>query len=177
MKRLFGAIINYIFNEVVTHVPCHALRKLYLRAFNKNIHKSSVILMHSKIPNFWNLEIGSNSIINQYCHIDCRHYRVIIKTNVDIGPFSRIWTLGHNPNNELHALYGGDVLIEDHVWIASGVTILPSVKLLRGAVVGASSVVHKSVGEKEIVAGNPARHIKMRDNNLNYNINYKPLLD
>ncbi|OMP32677.1 acyltransferase [Mangrovimonas sp. DI 80] len=133
--------------------------------------------MHTKIPNFWNLEIGRNSIINQYCLIDCRQYKVVIKDNVDIGPFSRIWTLGHNPHAENHDLYGGDVNIENHVWIASGVTVLPRVRLLRGAVVGASSVVHKNVGEKEIVAGNPAQLIKMRENSLSYSINYKPLLD
>ncbi|MCC8358451.1 acyltransferase [Salinimicrobium sediminilitoris] len=133
--------------------------------------------MHTKIPNFWNLEIGDNSIINQSCHLDCRQFKVIIKDNVDIGPYTRIWTLGHDPHDDKHSLYGGDVVLSDHVWVASGVTILPYVNLEKGAVVAASSVVHKSVKEKEIVAGNPAKFIKLRNNKLIYTINYKPLLD
>lgn len=177
MKRYLGALINFLFNEIITHIPIHFLRKGYLRLFNKKIHSKSVILMHTKIPNFWNLEIGQNSIINQYCHLDCRQYKVVIKDNVDIGPYTKIWTLGHNPNDENHALYGGDVTIKNHVWIASGVTILPNLKIDTGAVVAASSLVHKSVGEKEIVGGNPAKFIKKRMNSLSYQINYRPLFE
>ena len=60
MKRYGGAILNFLFNEIITHIPIHVLRKTFLRLFNKNIAASSVILMHTKIPCFWNIEIGYN---------------------------------------------------------------------------------------------------------------------
>lgn len=177
MKHFGGAILNFLFNDIITHIPIHALRKGFLRVFNKNISSSSVILMHTKMPCFWNLSIGKNSIVNQYCLLDGRRYKVVIKDNVDIGPYTRIWTLGHDPDNPNHDLYGGDVIIENHVWIASGVTIMPNLRIARGSVVAANSLLLKSTEDKDIVAGVPAKFIRKRNNPLTYNINYKVFLE
>lgn len=56
----------------------------------------------------------------------------------------------------------GPIVIDDDVWVGYGVTILSGVHIGKGAVVGACSVVTKDVPEYSIVAGNPARIIKMR---------------
>jgi acetyltransferase-like isoleucine patch superfamily enzyme len=56
----------------------------------------------------------------------------------------------------------GDVIIGNDVWIATGATILSGVKIGDGAVIGACSVVTKDVEPYSIVAGNPARLIRMR---------------
>jgi phosphonate metabolism protein (transferase hexapeptide repeat family) len=47
-------------------------------------------------------------------------------------------------------------------WIGHGSTILPGVEIGTGAVVGAGAVVTKDVAPYEIVAGVPAKHIRMR---------------
>lgn len=52
--------------------------------------------------------------------------------------------------------------IEHDVWIGAQVTLLPGVTIATGAVVGAGSVVTRSVGPYEIVAGNPARLVRKR---------------
>lgn len=52
------------------------------------------------------------------------------------------------------------VVIEDHVWIACGVTILKGVTIGEGAVVAAGSVVTHDVPKRALVAGNPAKVIK-----------------
>ena len=54
------------------------------------------------------------------------------------------------------------VVIEDDVWLGAGVTILPGVTVGRGAIVAAGSVVTSSIGEYQIVAGVPARFLRMR---------------
>ena len=133
--------------------------------------------MHSRFLNFWEIEIGERAVINQYCLMDCRKYRIRIEHDADIGPYTKIWTLGHNPNSDLHELYGGDVNIHHHVWIASGVTILPNLSVFQGAVVAASSVVHKDVEALSIVAGNPVVKIKTRVNSLTYKLNYEPIFE
>ncbi len=52
------------------------------------------------------------------------------------------------------------VSIGENCWIGQNAVILPGVKIGRGSVVGAQSVVTKSVDEYTIVAGNPAKAIK-----------------
>lgn len=59
----------------------------------------------------------------------------------------------------------GDILIEDDVWIGSNSVILSGVKIGRGCIIGAGSIVTKSIPPYSIVAGNPARIIKQRFDN------------
>lgn len=57
---------------------------------------------------------------------------------------------------------GETLVIEDDVWIAHNVVILPACKFIgRGAIIGAGAIVTKNVDRYAIVAGNPAR--KLRD--------------
>ena len=55
-----------------------------------------------------------------------------------------------------------DVIIEDGVWCGCNVTILKGVRIGKGAVVAAGSVVTKDVPSYSIVGGNPAKVIKYR---------------
>ena len=54
--------------------------------------------------------------------------------------------------------------IGNDVWIGSNVTLNDGVTVGQGAVIASNSVVTKSVGEYEIVGGNPAKIIKKRFN-------------
>lgn len=54
------------------------------------------------------------------------------------------------------------IVIEDDIWIGGNSVILPGVRIKRGAVVGAGSVVTKDVPENGVVGGNPARILKYR---------------
>ena len=54
------------------------------------------------------------------------------------------------------------VVIESGVWIGANASILPGIKIGRGAIVGAGALVNKNVAAYEIVAGVPARTIGNR---------------
>jgi acetyltransferase-like isoleucine patch superfamily enzyme len=56
----------------------------------------------------------------------------------------------------------GPIIVEDDVWLGVGVTVLSGVRIGKGSVVGAGAVVTHDVPEGAIVAGVPARVIKMR---------------
>lgn len=56
--------------------------------------------------------------------------------------------------------YGLEINIGEDCWIGGNVVILPGVRIGRGSVVGAGSVVTKSVPDFTIVAGNPAKFIR-----------------
>lgn len=55
---------------------------------------------------------------------------------------------------------GHPIVIEDDVWIGANSIILPGVRIGRGSVIGAGSVVTKDIPSMVIAAGNPARVIK-----------------
>ena len=54
------------------------------------------------------------------------------------------------------------VIVEDDVWIGTRVTLLKGVRIGRGSVIGAGSVVTKSIPPFSIAAGNPCRVLRPR---------------
>ena len=87
---------------------------------------------------------------------------VIIGNNVDIAQETNIWTEQHDYNSPTYKPVCKEVIIEDYVWLASRVTVLPGVHIGRGAVVASGAVVTKDVPPLAIVAGIPAKIIGYR---------------
>lgn len=108
--------------------------------------------------------IGNNSGIGINAKLGIVH----IGNNVMMAPECVIITSNHKfdrldiPMCEQGAEPDKPVYIEDDVWIGYRVTILPGVKIGKGAIVGAGAIVTKDVPENAIVGGNPARVIKYR---------------
>ena len=63
---------------------------------------------------------------------------------------------------KFEALSKGDIIVEDDVWIGTRVTILSGVRIGRGAVISAGSLVVKDVPPYTIVGGVPAKVLKRR---------------
>ncbi len=92
--------------------------------------------------------------------------RVSIAPNVVFAPFS-------SPNNSPHLQahpYVADKLVSrkkitvgDDVWLGAGAIILAGVTIGDGAIVGAGAVVNEEVAPHSIVAGVPARVVRILD--------------
>jgi virginiamycin A acetyltransferase len=63
---------------------------------------------------------------------------------------------------ELDSQTKGPIIIEDDVWIGYGSTILSGVRIGKGAIIAAGSIVTKDAPSYSIIGGNPARIIKYR---------------
>jgi maltose O-acetyltransferase len=106
-----------------------------------------------------NSGIGTNSII---------HQNTKIGKDVLMGEDVLIITKSHDFDkcNIPMRLQGfkplNGVTIEDDVWIGSRVVILPGVKIGKGSIIGAGSVVTKNVQEYSIMGGVPAKLIRSR---------------
>lgn len=116
------------------------------------------------------LSVGDRSWISQNSLIQCSH-RVVIGSDVLIGEYSSIRDTTHShtdlsrPMKDQKSLVG-EVIIEDDVWIGRGVLILGSrgtTVIGRGSIIGANSVVTRSVTPYSIVGGVPAKLIARRD--------------
>ncbi len=75
--------------------------------------------------------------------------------------FGNGWEDGFDPAAYVDASRG-DMVIGNDVWIGNGATILPGVSIGSGAIIGAGAVVGSDVPDYAIVAGNPAKLVRMR---------------
>lgn len=98
------------------------------------------------------------------------HDSVVIGNRVCINDGVEILTASHDVEDPQWGQVKAPIIINDYAWIGTGAMILPGVTIGKGAVVGARSVVTKSVLPGQIVVGNPARpSSKMRPIDLTYN--------
>lgn len=153
-------------------IPLWPLRWLWLKIFLKHLGQGTKVDRNVDIRKPWNVTIGSHCVINKNVLLDGRGTYLIIGDNVDIAQDVMIWSLTHDVNSPSHEAIKKKTEIEDHVWIGTRSIILAGVKIRKGAVVGAGSVVSKDVASKTINVGNPAHYIKDRINQLSYTLSH-----
>jgi len=169
------AFRDYIIREWIMYMPVRNIRAWVIQKQIISCGRHCGFLMGIEIRNGKNISIGHNTVINKKVLLDGRGGKILIGNNVDIAQETNIWTLEHEPNDDYHKDKGGGVIIEDYVWIASRVTILPGVKIGRGAVIASGAVVTKDVSSMSVVGGVPAKKIGERTSQLKYTLNYRPL--
>lgn len=116
-----------------------------------------------------NIVIGNNTIISSNCHL-----AAIEGTHIDIGAnclFSAFVTLRTGDSHTIFNLEDGnrinhseDIIIEDHVWVGNGATILKGVHISKNCVIGTNAVVTRNISSESVVAGNPAKLIRKNIN-------------
>lgn len=88
---------------------------------------------------------------------------VTIGDNVMVAPNVTISTAGHPIDPEIRITgqqFSLPVTIEDNVWLGTGVIINPGVMIGRNSVIGAGSVVTKSIPPNVVAAGVPCRVLR-----------------
>jgi acetyltransferase-like isoleucine patch superfamily enzyme len=140
--------------------------KLIWRLRLKSVGNNTIFDRGVKIYNPQNISIGRQCVINNGVILQsCEEGQIIIGNNVTISYNAILLTCGleldNYQNNKVH--FSKDIILEDKVWISANVTILPGVKIASGAIVAAGSVVTKNVESGAIVAGVPAKVMKVFD--------------
>ncbi len=110
----------------------------------------------------YNIEIGENFYMNHNCVIlDCA--KVTFGDNVFIGPNCGFYTAIHpiEPKQRISALEAAKpITICSNVWFGGSVVVLPGVTVGDNSVIGAGSVVTKSIPANVVAVGNPCRVLR-----------------
>ena len=121
------------------------------------------------------IKIGKNFYIGRYSQIECDS---IIGNNVifancvalvgkydhnyqQIGTSTRLASKIRDKDYNWKGLTS-KIFIEDDVWIGYGAIIMSGVKIGRGSIIAAGSLVTRDIEPYSIVGGNPAKFIKFR---------------
>lgn len=114
-----------------------------------------------------NISIGDNSGIGPNCRVP---NNISIGSHVMMAPDVVILSNNHKfddtsrPMMAQGTLSKTSLVISDDVWIGTRVIVTPNVSEIgKGVIIGAGSVVTKNIPDFAVVAGNPAKIIKFRN--------------
>jgi acetyltransferase-like isoleucine patch superfamily enzyme len=113
------------------------------------------------------VEIGAKTVIGQECTISA-YQRVRIGEQCVIADRAMFIDFDHGVVEverpiRLQGIYKRDVEVGSNVWIGYGACVLRGVSIGDNSVVGTNSVVTKDVPANAVVAGIPARVIRIRE--------------
>jgi len=153
-------------------IPSHSVRNFWYGRAGLRVDPSSSIHWRAEFYCPEGITLGRNCIIGDNAFLDGRD-TITFGDNVNVGSHVSIYTREHDVQDPMFAETGGPVVIADYAWLASHCVILPGVRIGRGAVVAAGSVVTKDVPDHAIVGGVPARVIGARNPDLIYELRYR----
>jgi acetyltransferase-like isoleucine patch superfamily enzyme len=113
------------------------------------------------------VSIGAKTVMGQECTISA-YQNVSIGRECVIADRVMLIDFDHGVVEvdrpvRLQGIYKRDVRVGNNVWIGYGACILRGVTVGDNAIIGTSAVVTKDVPENAVVAGVPARVIRMRE--------------
>jgi acetyltransferase-like isoleucine patch superfamily enzyme len=125
------------------------------------IHPQAMLLAYGG-----SIRIGDRCSVNPFCVL-YGHGGLVIGNGVRIAAHVVVIPANHNVSTAdvpLHesGVSARGIRIDDHVWIGAGARILDGVHVGAHAIIGAGSVVTRSVPANATVAGVPAKVIKQR---------------
>jgi maltose O-acetyltransferase len=139
-----------------------ALRLELLTALLGRLGAGAVVKPGLRCDYGYNISIGAGTFINYDCVLlDCN--RITIGEEVQIAPGVHVYTATHPLDAATRRAgleYALPVTIGDGVWLGGGAIVCPGLSIGENTVVGAGSVVTRSLPAGVLAAGNPCRVIR-----------------
>ena len=112
--------------------------------------------------------IGDETHIQRDCQLNAYKEAIRIGSRVEIAARCAFYSYDHGveggkPIVDQPLASKGEISIGDEAWLGHGVIVLSGVRIGKGAVIGAGSVVTNDVPDGSVAAGVPAKVIRMRD--------------
>ena len=144
-----------------TSTDINLVRERLSEITGTNIDESTTIFppFYTNFGRF--ITLGKNVFINHACSfLDMGG--ITIEDGVMIGPHVNLTSETHPLNpNERETVIPKPILIRRNAWIGAAATILPGVTIGENAVIAAGAVVSRDVPANAVVAGVPAKVVKV----------------
>ena len=155
----------YAFFKYLSFPLFNFFRYAVLRLFSRNI-KTPYIMDGVMIWFPWRVSIGPGSSLNQGVIID-GFGNVDIGKNVRIAAYCSFNTTDHAFDDvsipiASQGFVASPIIVEDDVWLGTGVHINKGVRVGTGSIIGSGSVVTKDIPPYSIAVGVPCRKIADR---------------
>lgn len=132
-----------------------------LRAFGAKIGKGLVIKNNVIIKSPWNLVVGDDCWIGEYCWIDNLD-KVVIGNNVCISQGAMLLTGNHDYTMSSMPYRNAPITIEDGAWVGARAVVCPGVSVHENAILTVGSVATHDLASDSIYQGNPAQKVRDR---------------
>jgi putative colanic acid biosynthesis acetyltransferase WcaF len=158
-RAVWGLVRVLLFRP--TPAPLHGWRRLILSGFGARVGARVAVYPSAQIWAPWNLSIdagatiGGGAIIYNVDRVEIGEYAVVSQG-------AHLCTASHAHNSPGFELVTAPIRIEEEAWVAAEAFVGPGVTIGKAAIVGARAVVVKSVAERAIVVGNPAKVVGWR---------------
>ena len=134
----------------------------YFKSILKSMGKNVFIELPFRCDYGYNIEIGSHFFANFNCtFLDSAPIR--IGNHVMLGPNVNLFTSGHpiepKKRKQLYQ-FAKPIILENNVWIGGNSIVNPGVTIGENSVIGAGSVVTKSIPANVVAGGNPCKIIR-----------------
>lgn len=137
------------------------VRVALLRLFGARIGRACLIDPGVKVWMPWKLTMGERSSLGVQTEV-YNFAPVTIGRHVVVSQYNYLCTATHDYTDPFFRLTASPIRIGSQSWIASGCLLSPGVSIGEGAVIGARSVVTKSMPAWTVCAGSPCKPLKPR---------------
>ncbi len=114
------------------------------------------------------LKIAEDASIHPRCQINAYVAPIEIGVGVMIAPNCSLYSYNHGvkpdePIRNQPMESNGPIIIGEEAWLGVGVIVMSGVRIGKGAVIGAGSLVTRDIPDNAIAVGVPAKVVKYRD--------------
>lgn len=162
-------------NVVINKIPSRHIRRWFYIMMGAKLGKDTLPFRRVEVLLPKGLVLEDRVTVGWFVELDARA-GIEVGHDTNISSYVKLITGSHDVDSPEYKADFQPIKIGHHCWIGTGAIILQGVTIGDGAVVAAGAVVTKDIPPYEVWGGVPARFIKKRTQNMNYENGKPPLL-